>query len=235
MSYLRGKHYAVTKKKEGRPTQLDQNDQVSNGETAGVLAKQHKVSSATIRRDASFAKSVELRKHDRIANLKQNTPKGNFYPSGDATAEQMSYLRGKAFELKKLTSRGGGDRKSEEAQNQKGNSYPFDIEDTTSGQLAKQHKVSEKTIKNDAAFAREVPHLWGIPTLRKNGAVSGETAPFFALTLPHVEPKPLSPARGDHAGPGRLALRVAGVQGRLLGAGRTLEAPRGLEVPSAPS
>lgn len=35
------------------------------------------------------------------------------------TAEQISYWRGKQYELEKQVSRGGGDKKSEAAQNQK--------------------------------------------------------------------------------------------------------------------
>ena len=64
------------------------------------------------------------------------------------TPEQMSYLRGKQYEFRKGSR--GGDRKS------KGKTYP--LEDTAST-LAAEHKVSAKTIKNDAAFARAVDHI----------------------------------------------------------------------------
>ena len=64
------------------------------------------------------------------------------------TPEQQSYLRGTEYQLTR--GRRGGDKKS------KGNSYP--LMDTAS-QLAAEHKVSAKTIKNDAAFTRAIDTL----------------------------------------------------------------------------
>jgi hypothetical protein len=64
------------------------------------------------------------------------------------TPEQQSYLRGTEYHLTKGVR--GGDRKS------KGNFYP--LIDTAS-QLAAEHKVSERTIKNDAAFSRDIDTL----------------------------------------------------------------------------
>ena len=42
------------------------------------------------------------------------------------TPEQMSYLRGKQYDMEKKAHEGGGDRKSEEAKNQKVHNAPFD-------------------------------------------------------------------------------------------------------------
>ena len=64
------------------------------------------------------------------------------------TPEQQSYLRGTEYQLTR--GRRGGDKKS------KGNSYP--LMDTAS-QLAAEHQVSAKTIKNDAAFTRAIDTL----------------------------------------------------------------------------
>jgi protein gp37 len=76
------------------------------------------------------------------------------------TDGERSYYRGKQYELQKQGSRGGGDHKSREAKNQKGKSYPFENEQSpsvdTAEILAQEHKVSQKTIKNDAAFAKDV-------------------------------------------------------------------------------
>lgn len=61
------------------------------------------------------------------------------------TARQQKYLRGKLYEQTKQTR--GGDR------NSKGKSYPLK---STAQSLATQESVSEKTIKNDAAFAKAI-------------------------------------------------------------------------------
>jgi hypothetical protein len=73
------------------------------------------------------------------------------------TPEQSSYLRGTEYLLTK--GRHGGDRKS------RGNFYP--LIDTAS-HLAAEHKVSERTIKNDAAFSTAIDTL--------AAAVGGEDA-----------------------------------------------------------
>jgi len=58
MKLIRGRRYNRMKKREGRPSKLDQNDLVS-GETAEVLSKQHGVSPATIKRDGKAAEILE--------------------------------------------------------------------------------------------------------------------------------------------------------------------------------
>ena len=65
------------------------------------------------------------------------------------TPEQMSYLRGKQYAVEKRQH--GGDRKS------KGKSFP--LHDSTAAQLAEHHKVTDRTIKNDAAFAEALDTL----------------------------------------------------------------------------
>jgi hypothetical protein len=72
------------------------------------------------------------------------------------TPEQMSYFRGKQYDLQKKVSRGGGDRKSAEAKDQKPQNEGFD---NTAQELAAQHKVSRATIERDAAYAKAVDTL----------------------------------------------------------------------------
>jgi hypothetical protein len=61
------------------------------------------------------------------------------------TAEQISYWRGKQYELEKQLH--GGDRKSR---------HQSDTLITTAKKLAAQHNVGQATIHRDAAFARAV-------------------------------------------------------------------------------
>ena len=72
------------------------------------------------------------------------------------TAEQISYFRGKQYDLQKKVSRGGGDHKSPEAHDQKPHNEVFD---NTAQRLAVQHKVSKATIERDAAYARNIDTL----------------------------------------------------------------------------
>jgi hypothetical protein len=72
------------------------------------------------------------------------------------TPEQQSYLRGKQYHLEKNTSRGGGDHRSTDGDNQKAHNEPFE---NTAEKLAKQHNVGKETIKRDAAFAASVDTL----------------------------------------------------------------------------
>jgi len=69
------------------------------------------------------------------------------------TLDQMRYYRGKQYELHKKVKRGGGDRKSHEARDQKPQSEAFD---TTAHELAVQHKVSKATIERDAVYAKAI-------------------------------------------------------------------------------
>jgi hypothetical protein len=66
---------------------------------------------------------------------------------------QISYLRGLQYEREKA--RHGGDRKSEDIKSS-GESCHLK---TTSQKLAEQHKVSERTIRDDAEFARAVDKI----------------------------------------------------------------------------
>lgn len=59
MSLLRGRIYNRSKKAEGRPKKLGQNDPVCTGETAEKVAAKHGVSPATVKRDGKFAEAVE--------------------------------------------------------------------------------------------------------------------------------------------------------------------------------
>jgi phage N-6-adenine-methyltransferase len=72
------------------------------------------------------------------------------------TPEQTSYFRGKQYDLQKKVSRGGGDRKSADAHDQKPQNEVFD---TTAQELASQHKVSKATIERDANYARNIDTL----------------------------------------------------------------------------
>jgi hypothetical protein len=72
------------------------------------------------------------------------------------TPEQMSYYRGKQYALKKKHHRGGGDRKSAEAQDQKPHNEAFD---NTAHELAVEHKVSKATIERDAVYAKAIDTL----------------------------------------------------------------------------
>jgi hypothetical protein len=65
----------------------------------------------------------------------------------------MRYYRGKQYELQKKVRRGGGDRKSAEAQHQKPHNEAFD---NTAQELAVQHKVSKATIERDAVYAKAI-------------------------------------------------------------------------------
>jgi hypothetical protein len=69
------------------------------------------------------------------------------------TPEQLSYFRGKQYELQKKRSRGGGDRKSAEAQYQKPHN---EVIDNTAAHLAEEHKVSKVTIERDAAYSKAI-------------------------------------------------------------------------------
>jgi hypothetical protein len=69
------------------------------------------------------------------------------------TLDQMRYYRGKQYELHKKVKRGGGDRKSPAARDQKPQSEAFD---TTAHELAVQHKVSKATIERDAVYAKAI-------------------------------------------------------------------------------
>jgi hypothetical protein len=69
------------------------------------------------------------------------------------TPKQVSYWRGKQYELEKQVERGGGDRRSNTAKIQSGKSYHFE---KTEDKLAAQHYVAAKTIRNDAAYTRAV-------------------------------------------------------------------------------
>jgi protein gp37 len=66
------------------------------------------------------------------------------------TPEQMSYLRGKEYELAKNGH--GGDRKSSK-------SSPQNEDLKVSQQLADKHKVARATIERDATFAKAVDHV----------------------------------------------------------------------------
>ena len=69
------------------------------------------------------------------------------------TPDQMHYYRGKQYELKKKVSRGGGDRKSAEAHDQKPHN---EVIDNTAQELAVHHKVSKATIEREAVYARNI-------------------------------------------------------------------------------
>ena len=69
------------------------------------------------------------------------------------TLDQMRYYRGKQYELHKKVKRGGGDRKSHAARDQKPQSEAFD---NTAHELAVQHKVSKATIERDAVYAKAI-------------------------------------------------------------------------------
>jgi len=58
-SFFRGRRYNRTKKSEGRPNKLAQNELVISESTAESLGRQHGVSAATIKRDGQFAEVVE--------------------------------------------------------------------------------------------------------------------------------------------------------------------------------
>jgi hypothetical protein len=88
------------------------------------------------------------------------------------TPEQMSYLRGKQYEMEKKASRGGGDRKSEEAKNQKGQNALFD---STASKLGNDHNVSPDTIKRDAAFAAAVDTIAEVAPEAKQAILSHDT------------------------------------------------------------
>ena len=55
-SYFIGRKYERTKRREGRPEKLDQNDPVS---TAEKVAEQHGISAPTVKRAADFARDVD--------------------------------------------------------------------------------------------------------------------------------------------------------------------------------
>ncbi len=57
------------------------------------------------------------------------------------------------YEREKHKERGGGDRRSIQAENQKGQNVP---NDPPAQKLATQYKVAERTIKRDAKYARAV-------------------------------------------------------------------------------
>lgn len=76
------------------------------------------------------------------------------------TEEQKAYLRGKRYENEKL--KHGGDRS-------KGQDLPLE---KTSAKLATEYNVSEKTIKNDADFAKGIDLL---PEERKTEILSGKS------------------------------------------------------------
>jgi hypothetical protein len=69
------------------------------------------------------------------------------------TPDQMRYYRGKQYHLQKKVRRGGGDRKSAQARDQKPHNEAFD---TTAQALAVQPKVSKATIERDAVYATAI-------------------------------------------------------------------------------
>jgi hypothetical protein len=87
------------------------------------------------------------------------------------TPEQMSYLRGKQYEMEKKASR-GGERKSEEAKNQKVQNALFD---STASKLGNDHNVSPDTIKRDAAFAAAVDTVAEVAPEAKQDILSRDT------------------------------------------------------------
>ena len=58
-AYYRGKLFDQQKKPVGRPEKLAQNEPIK-GQTAKRLAKEHDVSTTTIKRDAAFARGVDI-------------------------------------------------------------------------------------------------------------------------------------------------------------------------------
>lgn len=58
-------------------------------------------------------------------------------------------LLGALYHIEKKLSRGGGDHRSEEAENQMGQNDPIDL-DRTSQKIATDHGVSEKTVRRAA-------------------------------------------------------------------------------------
>ena len=80
------------------------------------------------------------------------------------TAEEMSYLRGRRYNGEKKQQ--GGDRKSS------GNSYHM----KTAEKLAKEYKVSEKTIRNDGEFAEALDQL---PPPLKEKVLTRDSTPYF--------------------------------------------------------
>lgn len=71
--------------------------------------------------------------------------------------KQKEYFRGKRLELEKKIARGGGDRRSEDAENQKHQSDANDGK--TSAKIAEQTGVSQATIERDAQFAKSVDEI----------------------------------------------------------------------------
>jgi N6-adenosine-specific RNA methylase IME4 len=67
------------------------------------------------------------------------------------TKEQMKYLRGLQYTREK--NKHGGDRKTEEI---KGKNFPLE---KTAQRLAEQHKVSDRTIKNDEKFTEAIDRI----------------------------------------------------------------------------
>lgn len=81
ISYLRGKRYITEKNPAHRPEKGDQND---HQKTSDKIAKDSKVGSATVRRDAKFAKAVDVIKEDvgvdfgkKILNEETKLPKSD--------------------------------------------------------------------------------------------------------------------------------------------------------------
>jgi len=82
------------------------------------------------------------------------------------------------YELEKRVSRGGGDRRSEEAiENQSGKNYHIDPE-KTSEKIAKEHNISEKTVRNSADLFRS--HLAVIATSKPISLLQDEYIPWPA-------------------------------------------------------
>jgi len=82
------------------------------------------------------------------------------------------------YELEKRVSRGGGDRRSEEAiENQSGKNYHIDPE-KTSEKIAKEHNISEKTVRNSADLFRS--HQAVIATSKPISLLQDEYIPWPA-------------------------------------------------------
>ena len=83
----------------------------------------------------------------------------NSVPMGEVnlTEEMKAYLRGKRYEKEKELERGGGDRRSEKAKNQKDQNDPYDpLQNSahiSASRLADEYNVAEPTIRRDSDFS----------------------------------------------------------------------------------
>ena len=116
-----------------------------DGHNRHEIAEKHNLNFETIQRDF---KNIEAVRDWMIAT---QLGKRNL------TKEQKSYLRGLQYEREK-----GNVGASEGNENAQNNGEKVSLLNTTAKVLAAQHKTSDRTIKNDAKFAKAIDKIAGI-------------------------------------------------------------------------